>query len=74
MKKNEGEDKMMQRRGGGGGGRAMDIGGMWHEEVQAGWRSRGIKMKEWKRGGIKQMSDSLTHPSALALSCTKPAR
>ena len=29
-------------------------------------------MREWERG--KQMSDSPTHPSALALSCTKPAR
>ena len=32
-------------------GEAMDIGGMWHEEVQAGWKSWGIKMREWKRGG-----------------------
>lgn len=29
-------------------------------------------MREWKEG--KQMSDSLTHPSALAMSRTKPAR
>lgn len=29
-------------------------------------------MREWEGG--KQMSDSLTHPSALAMSCTKPAR
>lgn len=45
---------------------------MWHEGVQAGWHSRGIKMREWERG--KQMSDSPPHPSALALSCIKPAR